>query len=127
MYGCFDGVIVYGWNQGDRDILLKFEDLQSYALDVVRNNLGEAYYGIICGLDINTGHVEISTEEKEKVKKIYNKHKSEDSTLGFRVCVYGNYDVSHDEISEEENNSEKESEEESESESEEESEKEKES
>ena len=117
MYGCSDGVLVYGFNMGDRQYTIDYDYFESlfpnislYAADVVKNCLGEAVYGISCGLDKETGQAIISDENKEKVKILYNKYveylkkllrekdfkkKMKEIQLCFRLAVSGDYEVSN--------------------------------
>jgi len=81
MYGCSKAVLVYGFNMGDREFIIHYDYLEDtfpgislYALDVIRNNLGEAIYGISCELDKETGQAIISNEEKDKFKKLYDEY-----------------------------------------------------
>ena len=120
MYGCSDAVLVYGFNIGDREYIIdykyledKFPGISEYAADVVRNILGEAVYGISCGLDEQTGQVIISDEEKQKVKILYIKYieylknelseenfknKMKEIKLCFRLVVSGDYEICQDTI-----------------------------
>ena len=107
MYGCFDGVIVYGWNQGDREILMKFENdnFETFALDVVRNHLGEAVYGFVCIFNYETGKAEISQEEKMKIDNYFNKMEVDSESnvkLGYYICITGDYETCHTEINDRE-------------------------
>ena len=115
MFGCSDAVLVYGFNMGDREFIInygyldeKFPDIFLYARDVVKNDMGEAIYGISCGLDKETGQAIISDENKEKVKKLYDKYieylkkhltqkdfkkKMKEIELCFRLAVTGDYEI----------------------------------
>lgn len=66
MYGCYDSVVVYGWNQGDRDYVLTDlpDDINTFARDVVRGHCGEVIYGVYCSLNRITGVVEVDDKEK---------------------------------------------------------------
>ena len=81
MHGCSNAYLVYGFNMGDREYIIdcdylesEFPDIYQYALDVVKNYLGEAIYGISCGLNDKTGQVFISDEDKEQVNELYDKY-----------------------------------------------------
>lgn len=115
MYGCYDGIVVYGFNEINRESLLdenwlreNYPDLEFFCADIVRNHLGTAVYGVRCSISEETGIPEITEEEKEKVKVLYarfqnsygkeeDREKSkgkrsahyleENSRLGFHVCV----------------------------------------
>ena len=117
MYGCSNAVLVYGFNMGDREFIIhydyledKFPGISVYALDVIRNNLGEVIYGISCELDKETGQAIISHEEKQNVKKLYDKYvkylknklskknfnnKMKDIKLCFCLAVSGDYESCH--------------------------------
>ena len=120
MYGCANAVLVYGFNMGDQEYIIyydylkdKFPGIYEYASVVIRNCLCEAVYGISCGLDNKTGQAIISDEEKDKVKKLYNKYveymkkqlsrnkfeeKIKDIKLGFHLAISGDYETCHDTI-----------------------------
>ena len=76
MYGCSDGVIVYGFLEEDRefmicdDFLEKFQ-IRAYCADVVRNYAGNYIYGIQCKLDKKTGAVSLTKKEKAAVEKAH--------------------------------------------------------
>lgn len=115
MHGCSDAVLVYGFNIGNRNFIIDYDyladvfpDISQYAGDVVRNYLGEAIYGISCEINKNTGQAIISDENKEKVKKLYdkyieylNKHmtqkelkkKKKEIQLCFCLAVSGDYET----------------------------------
>lgn len=117
MYGCSDPVLVYGFNTGNRDAIINpdylarvFPDISEYARDVVRNYLGEAIYGIECGLNMETGQAIISDDDKQKVKQLYDKYVEyvktnfdltceeilKDCRLGFHLAVTGDYETCQD-------------------------------
>jgi len=114
MYGCSNAVLVYGFNMGDQDYIIDYDYLESifpgisqYAGDVIRNCLVEAIYGISCALDNKTGQAIISDEEKDKVKKLYDKYveyikinfnltfveRIKNIRLGFHLAVSGDYET----------------------------------
>lgn len=115
MYGCSNADLIYGFNMGDRVYIIDndylvdvFPDISEYASEVVRNYLGEAIYGISCALDNKTGQAIISDENKEKVKKLYDKYiehlkkhltqkdfkkKTEKIQLCFHLAVSGDYET----------------------------------
>ena len=116
MHGCSNAYLVYGFNMGDREYIIdcdylesEFPDIYQYALDVVKNYLGEAIYGISCGLNDKTGQVFISDEDKEQVNELYNKYIEYVKTnfdltykklikkikLGFHLAVSGDYLYCH--------------------------------
>ena len=72
--------------------------------------MGEAIYGISCALDKKTGQAIISDENKEKVKKLYDKYieylkkhltqkdfkkKMKNIQLCFHLAVSGDYETCH--------------------------------
>ena len=114
MYGCSDAVLVYGFNMGNREYIIDynyladvFPGISQYANDVVRNYLGEAIYGISCGLNRETGQSIISDDDKQKVKQLYNKYieyvktnfdltyqeRIKDIRFGFHLAVSGDYET----------------------------------
>ena len=81
MHGCSDASIVYGFNIGNREYIINqdwmeefYPKISLYAMDIVRNCLGEAIYGISCKLDINTGAVSIDPQYIDNVKELYDKY-----------------------------------------------------
>ncbi len=88
MYGCVNPVLVYGFNMGNREYIIyptyleeMFPDISEYALDVGRNYLGEAVYGISCQFDKNTGKAFICNYSNnnicvnnDDVHKLYDKY-----------------------------------------------------
>lgn len=121
MHTCFDAYIVYGFSEGNREDVLdatwlydNFPEIYIYALDVVKGHLGEACYGITCGLNVETGEIIIEPDSKEKVKKFYDKfvklYPEKQVQLGYYRALQGDYDKEcHHEYSladEEENGSE---------------------
>lgn len=117
MYGCSDASIVYGFNIGDREFVINqywmdefFPQITLYAMDITRNYLGEAIYGISCGLDINTGAVSIDQKSIAKVKELYDKYMTylkdtkdkktfkrynKEIKLGYHLGLYGYDEVCH--------------------------------
>jgi hypothetical protein len=105
MYGCFDGLIVYGWAVGHRNgAPIEAEelpgDIEMFALDVVRNYMGEAVYGYPVHLDPIEGKIIISDEAKARVKLALLHYKERVSTeeaeqakLGFYTVVTGDFEV----------------------------------
>jgi hypothetical protein len=111
MYGCSDASIVYGFNIGDRGFVINqlwmkkfYPEISLYAMDITRNYLGEAIYGISCGLDINTGAVSIDPQSITKVKELYDKYMTylkntkdkktfnrykKEIKIGYRLGLYG--------------------------------------
>lgn len=120
MYGCSNAVLVYGFNTGDREYIIdndyledNFSGISEYALDVVRNCLGEAVYGISCVLDRRTGQASISELNKEKIQNLYEKYieylknklsesdfeyKMKQIKFGFCLAVTGDYETFQDTI-----------------------------
>ncbi len=104
MYGCAEGSVVYGWNQGDEENKISCKDIESVGLsifttEIIRGHMCEAVYGISCYLNEETGIAGIAEENKKKVRDVFHKYISEDCseddvTLGFRVCISG-HDESH--------------------------------
>ncbi len=105
MYGCSDAYIIYGFTEGNRerhiseDALDKFE-VNMYAIDVVRNCMGEAAYGITCEFDSRTGEVvKPSIDDKIKVHRLFDaylKHNAvSECNLGYHLIVSGDYEIYH--------------------------------
>ena len=107
MYGCGDACVVYGFNFGDRNskfdsdwLYENYPKVECYAVDIVRNYLGEPIYGVVCDFDRNTGQaIGPSNKEKEIVKSLYNKYIQylkeknisilDNVELGYHLAVYG--------------------------------------
>ena len=119
MYGCSNSVLVYGFNMGDQDYIIDYDyladvfpDISQYSSETIRNCLCEAIYGISCALDKKTGQAIISDEEKDKVKKLYDKYfeyvktnfdltyeeRIKDIKLGFHLAVSGDYETCQETI-----------------------------
>ena len=116
MYGEAYPSIVYGFNMGNRDLIFdevwlykNFEDIECFAVDIVRNHLGEAIYGIQCYINIETGIVNGPIENnKDTIKKLYDKYidylrityKSQnyDVKLGYHLAVRGWDEQEHETI-----------------------------
>ena len=78
MSGSMKTVLIYGFCEGNREFILdanwlrnNFDDIECFALDVVRNHLGEAVYGIRADFVSKTGVASISEEKESKMKDLY--------------------------------------------------------
>jgi hypothetical protein len=78
MYSCYDGYVVFGVMESERDAMLErdwleenFPSLNMYASDVVRNHMGNAVYGISVHLDKTTGQACVSAENKAEVMRLH--------------------------------------------------------
>jgi hypothetical protein len=117
MFGQAIPCLVYGFNLNTRDI--RFDDdwmnsnypnIECYAIDIVKNCLGEPVYGIECDIDIVTGNITGPSEEEiESLKELYNKYityyknnysenNAENIQLGYHVAVLGWDEENHDQI-----------------------------
>jgi hypothetical protein len=103
MYGCFDAYVVYGVADGTRYRLLdlndNYPDFGTYAIDVVRNHMGEACYGVKCVVSRSLGMFEPTEETKKKVQELYDKLVEYDSgennvRIGYFNVISGDYDKS---------------------------------
>lgn len=105
MHGCSDAYVIYGFTEGNRerhiseDTLDKF-GVNMYAIDVVRNCMGEAAYGIKCEFNSGTGQVvQPSIDKKIKVHilfEAYLKHNAvSEGNLGYHLIVSGDYEIYH--------------------------------
>ena len=103
MYGCFDGVIVYGFLEENNCAVLSsewldkhFPRVEIYASGVVRCYCSTAIYGISCTLNVETGVVELDQEDKKEIEAFFALYKSQNSTckpsLGFHTAVVGDYE-----------------------------------
>ncbi len=107
MYGTAYPFIIYGFTEDSRDSILDSNNLEElglsmFAIDVVRNYLGEAVYGIECEFCNETGKVVPPNKiDKKKVKDFYKlfmeyheaKGKPRDSKLGYYLAVGGDYEA----------------------------------
>lgn len=97
MYGCFDGVLIYGIMEDSREKLLdetwleaNYPGVRVFAGDVVRNYMGNAVYGVTCSVD-EEGRVEIHDHTiKAQVDKLAEVMKAE---IRFHISVYGDYET----------------------------------
>ena len=118
MHGCSDACLVYGFNMGDSRYVFDnyylnkdYPNVSEFAKNVVRNYLCEAVYGISCEIDKETGQAIIRDEEKEQVKKLYEKYveylreelseknfaiKISKIQLCFHLVVSGDYERCHE-------------------------------
>lgn len=120
MYGQAYPCLVYGFNLNDRSIKFdehwlasKYPLIQCYAIDIVRNYLGEPVYGVQCDIDTDTGVVTNPNEEElHMIKELYDKYlefyktytknSSNDSIqnvkLGYHLALLGWDDENHEDI-----------------------------
>ncbi len=119
MHGCSNASIVYGFNMGNREYIINqdwmeefYPKISLYAMDIVRDCLGEAIYGISCKLDTNTGEVSIEPQIIANVKELYDKYMTylknttdkktfnrykKEIKLGYHLGLYG-YDDALQEV-----------------------------
>jgi len=100
MHGVFDAHIIYGFSEDNRDMMINWEWLDDnfdcismFAVDVVRNYLGNACYGIVCNINNDTGEVIISPEDKDHVENLYKlifKHNNI-SKVGYLNALSGDF------------------------------------
>jgi hypothetical protein len=117
MFGQAFPCIIYGFNLNSRCIRFddewmnsNYPDIQCYAIDIVRNYLGEPVYGLECDFDTLTGKITSpSEEEMESVRELYNKYisyynntissnDSENIKLGYHIAVLGWDEEEHSQI-----------------------------
>ena len=110
MYSCYDGYVVFGVMEGDRNMILardwleiNFPQLSTYASDVVRNTMGNAVYGITGHLDSETGQVFVDNEDKKCVQELYSllmnyceETGHEKPSIGYFTIVSGDYEEEHE-------------------------------
>lgn len=106
MYGCSDAYIIYGFLEDSREYHIDTDYLENYgvemfAVDVVRDCLGEAAYGVRCDFDNRSGQVVCpSNTDKQNVNALYEKfmqyhnHKKH-SYIGYYLVVSGDYQMCH--------------------------------
>ena len=115
MYGCYDSHLFYGFCEGNSYYVLDSEWLYEQEKDVikiaginvVRNYMGEACYGIYCSMYGDTGKIEVVEEHKNIIEAFYKrfidyKKKNDDNydeddedapTLGYYNVIIGYYGV----------------------------------
>ncbi len=105
MYGCFDGVIMYGFCMGDCTTMIdpkyiesQFPEIVTGASGVIRNCMGDATYGVICFIDLKTGQVVVSDDDRQMVETLHAKTlaaKADIGPIGFYTAVIGDYETNH--------------------------------
>lgn len=103
MYRYYESNIIFGCTEYNRIMVLdkkwlskKFPSIEIFSIDIVKDHLTEACYGIKCDVDENTGIVSICDRDKEDVINFFNhfiKYKNFDEKikLGFYTVISGNY------------------------------------
>ena len=106
MYGCFDAYVVYGVADGTRHRVLErswleehYPEFATYALDVVRNHMGEACYGVRCKVNRTLGVFDPTEETKKKAQELFDKLVEYDAgennvRIGYFNVISGDYDKS---------------------------------
>lgn len=108
MYGCFDAVLVYGFEDPIGSHSLNSEwleeyGLRSYASSVIRRHLCSSVYGAPVELSPD-GCLHVDDAEVAKVEALHSRfldyivaHKPEVAapSVGFQVCVSGDYESEH--------------------------------
>jgi hypothetical protein len=104
MYGCSNAIIIYGFKEDSGHEYLDIDYLENlgvemYAVDVVRDCMNEAEYGIPCEFDDYTGKVVYPNENDIKtVEDLYTKfmefhNGNRNSRLGYYLVVSGDYNI----------------------------------
>jgi len=96
-----DSAIVYGWNEGNRDFVLDYEWLANYstntqifASDIIRDEPGEAIYGIQCDFDTD-GSISLTNGLKEEVEFLFDlimkvlPNKQKECVIGYHKAIAG--------------------------------------
>lgn len=99
----FDAFVVYGWGvpkkaannelkKGAESCVL--HDLDAFAYDIENNRVETIVIGRTCQINVKSGKVHLSEEEKAQVDLAYAKYKEENKnniimTLGFHTALYG--------------------------------------
>ena len=73
MYGCYNSRVLYGFCEGNSYYVLDSEWLYDQendviviaGINVVKNYMGEACYGVYCSINDTTGKIEVDNETKE--------------------------------------------------------------
>ena len=106
MYGCFDAYVVYGVADGTRHRVIErswleehYPEFGTYALDVVRNHMGEACYGVRCNVNRTLGVFDPTEETKKKAQELFDKLVEYDAgennvRIGYFQVISGDYDKS---------------------------------
>ena len=113
MYGCYNSHLFYGFCEGNSYYVLDSEWLYEQEKDVikiaginvVRNHMGEACYGVYCEINDNTGKIEVDDNNKNIIEAFYKrfmeyKKKNDDNydeededapQLGYYNVIIGDY------------------------------------
>lgn len=96
-----DSAIVYGWNEGNRDFVLNHDwiseysnNIQIFTSDIIRDEPGEAIYGVQCEFDTD-GTISISNGLREEMEFLYDlimkvlPNKQKECVLGYHKAIYG--------------------------------------
>ena len=108
MYGCFDALLVYGFEDPIECHSLNSEwleerGLRSYASAVIRRHLCSAVYGVPVELSPD-GRLHVGDAEVALVEALHSRfldyivaHKLDvaASSVGFQLCVSGDYESEH--------------------------------
>ncbi len=103
MHGCYDAVMIYGFKEGNSTKHIDYDYLEEhgiemYAVNVVRDYMDEAAYGIQCEFcEYTCRIISPSEEERKKVEELYAKFMeyhdgNRDSKLGYYLVVSGDYE-----------------------------------
>jgi hypothetical protein len=110
MYGCYDGIMVYGFSELDSDseiadeyideYIKEFNDksvinLGKFATSLVRNHNTCAVYGIVVSIDPKSGTPSITESEKSSLKMLYDRVSvfKKYSEIKFMLVVFGDYET----------------------------------
>jgi hypothetical protein len=82
MFGCMDPVLLYGFVEGSRRVVLDEQWLQEHfpdvviaTKDVVRNYMGEPCYGVRACIGCS-GHLEVDEKDKKAVDELFAKFRA---------------------------------------------------
>ena len=81
MYGCYNSHILYGFCEGNSNYVLDSEWLYDQendiiviaGINVVKNYMGEACYGVYCSINDTTGKIEVDNERKNIIEAFYKR------------------------------------------------------
>ena len=95
----FDAFVVYGWGV-DKETRLHQKDgvqigcIDAFAYEIINNQAKTIVFGKSCQINVRTGKLNLSDEEKACVDLAYEKFKEKHEndivmTLGFHTALYG--------------------------------------
>lgn len=104
MYGCYYGILAYGFIEEldgymvDSEFIEDYPEVKIFAIEVVKNYMCRPVYGIDCYVEEETGEIIVDTELIDKfyndyVEFLKKEHPNENiPKLGYHLCVKGDFE-----------------------------------